>query len=326
MACSRLTSFACVGKRRRTIVDYREDGDDDEVGQWNNDDDGEWGKPPAEIRNLIYEECLDQKGGSYCIGKIKLRLGRMQAAANGLVWHGGQNLKKIRVQRSINIGLLQTNKAIHTEAAPLLYRHPFKFLAVHTLQLFLLRLKPATISHLQHIDLEYQTVATVGRYLPVALALLSPAANIRFLRVPSIEGFPHGPTGFDRRLGPVPWGVDMTVADWDTLVGRNMAKEVYTYMFPFLAKFLRNPERKEDQAGSSRVSQLLSTIRVFEEALLDGPQATGCSGLHMNCIKMGRGHVIRPSSAIVNAPWTPARREAMREAMGQEIQRLVEVD
>lgn len=228
------------------------------------------------------------------------------------------NRKMIGERRYFNIDLLQSNKAIQTEAHSLVYGHPFEFRSIAGMQVFLLRLTPATISHLHNVDLNL----LCGEYkheVCVTLSLLSPAVRMRSLRIRSIRCLDDKRGSFDRELGPAPWNADMSVADWDILVGRNLVKKTYAQMFPFLASFLRSPERqKSEAAAGSRVAQLLSTIKIFDTALWKGPTS-------WDVYNRGFGRYY-PSQALEDAPWTPARREATREAMGEELERLVMMD
>lgn len=366
--------------RKRTVVNYAVDGDDD--AEYHSEDDGNWSqpqpmKPPtskqarqprqakcgpvanaarkakpcsflnlsAEIRIMIYQECFDQEAGYYWISD-KSRRGRKLACVNGPESRKERDARGSLLQgtehqkaRSINTALLRTNKFVHNDALSTLYGHPFKFMNPLVLQLFLIGLPQETISRLQHIELSESTAHK--DHMAIALAMLAPAVDIRSLRVPSLRIGGERPQGcksrkqFDRNLGGKTWAHDMTVDQWDRVIALNMARKTYRHMHTFLGNFLRSASKRRDFGQPDTmtpVAQLLSVLRVFEQGIYTGPKNDGRSGHTLDVtevadgdrpVRFGRGFLPMPRSGIVDVPWSPKRRDAMRKWMAEDLVRLV---
>lgn len=333
---------------------------------------------PLELRTMVYKHCFDQMAGYYWIGELLSKKslaekGRRSASLNGLgkrsidpveaalypppppPQHGVMGLPwpprrppphPVNKGRSVNTRLLQTCKQVYHEGASILYGQRFKFSSLGALQFFLIRLDQRTISHLR--DIELPTISEPTIFAPLVLSLLAPAINIKALRAPDVDSVT--PKIGDETIGPVSWSPTMSVEDWDMLIARNMAKEVYSQMFPFLEAFLlRSASRRADHnkpGTPTAVAQLLGVLRVFEGALENGPLLPppvrnnhiwggylwartrrqtmgGWLDRREFCVRFGGSNVPAPRKDMQEVPWTAERGRAMREEMGEEILRLV---
>lgn len=246
--------------------------------------------------------------------------------------------------RPISVSFLRLGRQVHAEGSPVLYRKKFKFRSATTLQSFLAQLRPATVGHLRHIELTGDQLSWRRHtFLPAIFALLAPAVRLNFLRVSGIEFFPYGPRQppwessdtLDKILGPSLFtNTTVTLEDWDVLIATNMARAVYTTMFPFLQSYLRHEERKMNEE-TEPVEQLLGVLHVFESALRGGPRPfqdqLQLPSVHRQLpnyhithyVQFGKTVIPAPNQAAAKAKWTPQRRSAMWKAMGAEIVRMV---
>lgn len=93
---------------------------------------------------------------------------------------------------------------------------------------------------------------------------------------------------------------DISVADWDALVGRAMAVDVYCHLFTYL-------RRAVVVRGIDKVMEVLV---VFGRILLHGPVYV----------------VSHWPRSVMGVEWTEERRAVMKNAMGEEIVRLLKKD
>lgn len=195
-----------------------------------------------------------------------------------------------------NLALLRASKAVYAEAGQILYGQRLAFTDMSALQAFLLGLKPAQLGLLRHVgisDLRYE-----AHLMPSVFALLAGADSLETL-IPGIENTWSAPVS----LNISPHRIDDTVSilEWDAVVGRQLAGEVYCRIFPYLRQAV--PAR-----GINKVMEVLS---VFEEVFRKGSD---------------RFVISFQLQHPVGSEWTEERKAAMKKAMGEEIERLVKAD
>lgn len=197
---------------------------------------------------------------------------------------------------SRNLALLRASKTVYAEAGQILYGQRLAFTDLSALQDFLLALKPAQLSLLRHVGLP--DVGYTTKLMPSVFSLLAGAHSLETL-IPGIENTWTAPVTLDIS----PHRVDDTIStpEWDALVGRHMAGEVYCRLFPYLRQAV--PAR-----GINKVMEVLS---VYEEVFM-----------------MGSDRYVVPPQIYrpVGSKWTKERMAAMKKVMGEEIERLVKAD
>ncbi|CAN8101773.1 unnamed protein product [Discula destructiva] len=306
---------------------------------------------PREVRDMIYKECLQQNAGFYRVEEVDTKRG-LRAAVKGLnrVETPSGWVYVCRTARVINTALLRTNKQVSAEARKILYGTVFKFKDPSGLLTFLVNLTPNNVSLLRQIELDdhWKVSRPERSELSAALSMLGPAVDLQSLRVPTLDKVPPSShwkrpryEAFDTKLGPAEFNREMSVADWVILVGRNLAKEIYRQMSTFLANFVRTAHlrKNSDPERNNTVDQLIGVLKVFETAITRGPRHLEpppygqlpdrhCNQHKHNkqCVLFGRSCIPSPFPVRPKREWTRERMDAMRQAMGEEILRLVEED
>ncbi|KAK7732516.1 hypothetical protein SLS53_008401 [Cytospora paraplurivora] len=273
---------------------------------------------PGELRNKVYEHLLCLPDNEIYIGDQWSKEASRKQAIYGCkkyAWYTSGDFSLTTYRQHLrttvtNFGILRTCKAVHAEAMGILYGQKFRFGDIDAMQTFLLRLSPATIARLRHVDCFRFIVQTAWKYAPAIFSLLRPATGLEYLRIEGISKFRGH---FDDKVGTEPHGHNMSVQGWDILVARNMAREVYTHMYPYMQVAVR-------EKGAAGIMKIL---HVFGKALDEGP-TRGNYGT--DALRYSEAQLRAPSNRIYTAPWTPARASAMRAAMGEELARLAARD
>lgn len=226
----------------------------------------------------------------------------------------------LRVASTRNIALLRTSKAIHAEAGAIIYGQKLVFSDLFALQSFLAGLRPSQIRLLRHVvlDTNYrshaapitdrrQRVIAPGHhwhyrfntrpFMPGVFALLAGADSLENLD-PDIRHLSLESMRSNNAMLPYE---TINVIDWDSMVARTMAAEVYCVLFTYL-------RRAVVVRGIDKVVEVLD---VFDSIFREGP----------DCIRT----TYQPWN-VVGVPWTEERKAAMKMAMGEEIKRLLKED
>lgn len=269
---------------------------------------------PREIRNIIYHKVLTSPDGKFFIGtEYSTKLCRSKAIQGG----DQSNMRSLspcpstdpdqHVASTRNLALLRTSKTIYAEAGAILYGQELVFANLIALQSFLVDLRPSQISLLRHVVLRTGHWARIdGRrdvihhFMPTVFTLLGGANSLETLD-PGI-----------RRLGPMRLGLykavlldeTLSVAGWDAVVARIMATAVYYHLFTYL----------RPAAAVRGIEKVLGVLDVFGDDFQNGP-----------CPTAYIGKLYQPRH-VMDAEWTEERGAAMKQAMGEEIERLLKQD
>lgn len=111
-----------------------------------------------------------------------------------------------------------------------------------------------------------------------------------------------------------PWLSTMTVAAWDAVVARELAKELYTYLYPYIEASVRIK-------GAQRT---METLEVFDDLFEVGPQLDNANP---DVIRYGNSLLPISNAALRLEPQTPERSRqrasAIRAEMAGELERLL---
>ncbi|ROV90427.1 hypothetical protein VSDG_08469 [Cytospora chrysosperma] len=266
---------------------------------------------PGELRNKIYEYLVCQPGGSVYIGEewsSTLCRKRVIFSQDGDM--RSRTYQSYRKETSNNFAILRTCKKVSREAAGIMYGQTFRFSQVDALQSFLLGRSPTTMGLMRRIDIAAYINNYTWKFLPLIFALLRPATGLEYLRVQAITGFRNNV--FESQLHWATGNSHMTVADWDALVARQIAREAYSHMYPYLQTVIREKGAEET----------MKILHIFGDLFERGPHRYAGDP----AITHGSYMITAPNNAVLQAPESPARAAAMRAAVGAEIARLVASD
>lgn len=275
---------------------------------------------PREIRNLIYEKTLTRPDGRFFIGtehSTKLcrsravlgnklspftRLSDDQSPTGKAVFSmfGGQHQPPAASTR--NLSILRTSKAVHAEAGTILYGQKLIFTDLAALQSFLCGLKQSQIRLLRYVAIgedDFERYGYQRAFMPGVFALLAAADDLETLRVPCISQIRAAP--FSCRDGLHHTDHTTTIERWDAVVARNLAVEVYCRLYTYL----------REAVAIRGIDEVMEVLDVFGKVFRDGH----------DCMRIP----FRPRQ-VVGAEWTEERKVAMKKAMGEEIERLLEAD
>ena len=260
---------------------------------------------PSEIRNLIYEKTLTRPDRRFFIGtehstklcRSRAVLGNKLSPFTRLSDDPDQHAASTR-----NLALLRTSKAVHDEAGAILYGQKLIFTDLAALQSFLAGLRKPQIGLLRHVAItedDFNLFGPQRPFMPSVFALLAGADSLETLRVPDICRMRAA--AFSCTNGLHHADHTISIADWDAVVGRNLADEVYCRLFTYL----------REAVVIRGIDEVMEVLDVFEVMLQYGPDRwrIPCRPMH-----------------VVGVEWTAERRAAMKKAMGQEIERLIEED
>lgn len=121
-----------------------------------------------------------------------------------------------------NLALLRASKTVYAEAGQILYGQRLAFTDLSALQDFLLGLKPAQLSLLRHVGIS--DLGYAANLMPSVFALLAGADSLETL-IPGIESTWGEP--LDLHIGPHRVDDTVSIPEWDAVVGRHLAGEVY---------------------------------------------------------------------------------------------------
>lgn len=276
---------------------------------------------PREIRNIIYEKTLTRPDGRFFIGtEHSTTLCRSRAVLGNKLspftrlsddrnYTGiavfsmfGPPKKPTAAVSTRNLSILRTSKAIHAEAGTILYGQKLIFTDLLALQSFLSGLKQSQIRLLRHVAIgedDFERYGYQRAFMPGVFALLAGADNLETLRVPGIDKMRAA--AFNCRDGLHHTDHTTTVERWDAVVARNLAAEVYCRLFTYL----------REAVAIRGIDEVMEVLDVFEKVFRDGP----------DCFRIP----FRPRQ-VVGVEWTEDRKVAMKKAMGEEIERLLEAD
>lgn len=216
---------------------------------------------------------------------------------------------------SRNFGILRVCKQASEEALGIMYGQRFYFHGLCNMQNFILNTSATNIARLESIDFCLASYQNERFNQPAAFSLLRPATNLKWLHNPMMSKLSQG---FQNVIGGYRRHSNMTVDDWDKLVGCNMAHECYSGMHTYLDDLVK-------EKGGAHVAGILD---VFAKAFLDGPQR--CDYKTGDYLVYGptghRDSKIRaraPNVAVLSADWTEHRRQTMRSGIAEELDRLV---
>lgn len=205
-----------------------------------------------------------------------------------------------------NLALLRTSKAVYAEAGAILYGQKLVFTNTVALQSFLVVLRPSQISLLRHVVVgpdhwaRIEDRRDVMHYLiPSVFALLAGAHSLETLK-PDMRWL--GP----RCLTPnkaVIRDESLSIAEWDAVVARIMAAEVYRHLFTYL----------RPAAAARGIEKVLEVLDVFGDDFRIGPFIAFLKGY-------------RQPRHMFGVEWTEERKAALRKAMDEEIERLLKED
>lgn len=274
---------------------------------------------PREIRNIIYEKTLTRPDGKFFIGTehsttlcrsravlgnklspfTRLSDDRKYTSSAVFSMFGPVNPPATSTR---NLSILRTSKAVHAEAGTILYGQKLIFTDLAALQSFLSGLKHSQIRLLRHVEIgedDFERYGYQRAFMPGVFALLAGADDLEKLRVPCINKMRAAP--FSCRDGLHHTDHTTTVERWDAVVARNLAAEVYCRLFTYL----------REAVAVRGIDEVMGVLDVFEKVFRDGS----------DCMRIP----FRPRQ-VVGVEWTEERRVAMRKAMGEEIERLLEAD
>lgn len=269
---------------------------------------------PAEIRNQIYDLVVCTPNNTiHVLESWSTSKSRRQATLGKKNWYkviDYYHPKPFNLKSYLNFKILCVSKKVNQEAMGILYGQQFNFDTATAMQNFLTHLRPDTIGLMQHINCDFRIVGGIGwRFMPAVFSLIRPATNMKSLRLLYTCHFHRR---FDRRLGPAPCDGNMTVEEWDRLVARNIAREAYTHLHPWLQAFVR-------ARGPGHIKEVLDAFRL-----------TISIGPHLSDSRQELLYrdfqVDSPNDRVSNAPWTPERQLTMREEIPAELERLVAGD
>ncbi|ROV96577.1 hypothetical protein VMCG_07782 [Cytospora schulzeri] len=266
---------------------------------------------PGELRNKIYKHLLCQPGDSpVFIGEVwSTELCRKR------VVFGETNDMRLRAYKAYlsdtfnNFAILRTCKEVSAEAKSIMYGQKFSFYQVEALQSFLLRLSPATMALLRHVDITGYINAVSWKFLPAIFSLLRPATNLDYLNVADIQDFKHNTA--KRILEHPPNAATMTVEEWDALLAQQVAREVYSHMYPYLQAAIQ-------EKGAANV---MKTLHVFGDLFERGPRRSSLGLAYGGFLSLRS-----PNPVVLRATESPARGSVIRAAVGEELARLVAND
>lgn len=253
-----------------------------------------------EIRNVIYQKSLTRPDGKFFIDSAySIELCRSQAEPFKPPPSHPDYKQHAAFKFTCNVALLRTSKAVHAEAGAIIYGQKLVFIDLTALQSFLAGLRPSQISLLRHVVLAPNIYHSNRRYdmslMPSVFALLAGADSLETLDPDITQIFRASP-----RLSNPMIPSDIRVPDWDALVGRAMAADVYCHLFTYLRRAV----------AVRGIDKVMEVLVVFERILRHGPVYVVSSW---------------PRS-VMGVEWTEERRAVTKKAMGEEIVRLLEKD
>lgn len=162
---------------------------------------------PAEIRNMIYKECLADESGINLVGTYKNKRRSVErVSAKAMTELSGTNRwythKHLNDQRRAELpdpvalvpALLAVNKQIYVEARDMLYANEFIFHDTQALYSFLVNIGPAATKYLKELRLMRWSYGRASKaYNHSCFALLASATNINTVYFDTNVGYTNDP-------------------------------------------------------------------------------------------------------------------------------------
>lgn len=214
-----------------------------------------------------------------------------------------------------NFAILRVNKQVNAEAMGILYGQRLCFEQISAMHTFILRLSPVAIGLLRYVDCSDRLKPCARSFLPAVATLLRPAAGLERLIVHRI--IKTQCMAIMTRILREPGHDGMTVATWDALIARELARAVYPLMQPYI-------EAAIESKGPEKTVEILG---VFNTLFKKGPKK--CDGKY-RAISYRLFDIRSPNHAVWEALSSRKRSlesaSAIRTMIGEELARLVGKD